>query len=144
MAERQEPDDEEGAYGALAAIADKSPSSSAIRARAALKSLGLERTRFAYEALLVAGVKIGYQAFVIDNRSMNENAVRIDSAWNGDVAALRWLKWVKLTGYAVLEGPVVTRELLENLVLMLICIRSPCATVSLNPMCWSRCQSFHA
>ncbi len=118
LAARQAPDDEDGAYGALNTIADNSPSSSAIRARSALKSLGIDRTRFAYESLLVAGVKLGYQEFVIENRSINENAVRIDSKWNGDVSVLRWLKWVKLTGYAILEGPAVNREVLERLVQM--------------------------
>ncbi len=118
IAARQAPDDEQGAYGALFSIADNSPSSSAIRARSALKSLGIERTRFAYESLLLAGVKLGYQEFVIENRSINENAVRIDAKWNGDVAALRWLKWVKLTGYAILEGPAVNRDVLERLVQM--------------------------
>lgn len=118
LAMRQSPDDEQGAYGALAMIADNSPSSSAVRARAALQSLGVDRTRFAYESLLMAGVKLGYQEFVIENRSINENAVRIDSKWNGDVTALRWLKWIKLSGYAILEGPAVTREVLEQLVQM--------------------------
>ncbi len=118
LAERQPPDDEQGAYGALATIAQKAPSSSASRARSALEALGIERTRFAYETLMLSGVKVGYQEFVLDNRAINENMVRIDASWNGEVESLRWLKWVKLAGYVIIEGAAVNRQVLEHVVQM--------------------------
>ncbi len=118
LAERQPPDDEQGRLRRLATIAQKAPSSSASRARSALEALGIERTRFAYETLMLSGVKVGYQEFVLDNRAINENMVRIDASWNGEVESLRWLKWVKLAGYVIIEGAAVNRQVLEHVVQM--------------------------
>lgn len=118
LALNQAPDDEAGAFGALTQLVEQGSGSAALRSRAALEAIRREREQEAVERLTAAGVKLGYREFVIDSRAPNENLVWIDSAWNGDVDALRWLRWIRGAAYAVVEGAAVHADVLHLVVQM--------------------------
>lgn len=118
LALKQAPDDEAGAWGALEGLAKQASGSASTRASAALANISKEREAIALERLTMAGVKLGFREFVIDARSLNENVVLIDASWDGDVAALRWLRWIRGIAYAVVQGPAVDAEVFNHLILM--------------------------
>lgn len=118
LAIKQSPDDESGAYGALSQLVEQGGGSASLRARSSMEVIRREREQQAIEKLVSAGVKLGYREFVIDSRSLNENLVWIDSSWNGDVEALRWLKWISGVAYGVVQGTAVNHDVIEYLVRM--------------------------
>ena len=118
LAIKQSPDDEAGAYGALSQLVEQGSGSASLRSRAALELIRRERQQQAVERLTSAGVKLGFREFVIDSRSLNANLVWIDSTWDGDIEALRWLRWISNVEYAVVEGTAVDGAVLEYLVQM--------------------------
>jgi len=118
LAIKQTPDDESGAYGALAKLVEQGGGSASLRARSSMEVIRREREQQAIERLSNAGVKLGFREFVIDSRSMNENLVLIDSNWNGDLEALRWLKWISGVAYGVVQGTAVNHDVIESLVRM--------------------------
>jgi len=118
LAVKQAPDDESGAYGALTTLANLGGGSASLRAKSSMEVIRRERELQAIERLVNSGVKMGFREFVIDSRSLNENLVWIDSNWNGDLEALRWLKWITGVAYCVIEGTAVNHDVVEQLVRM--------------------------
>jgi len=118
MALKQSPDDDGGAIGELSSLNENGGGSAATKARSALQSISHEREQQAIERLVNSGVKLGYREFVFDSRPMNENLVQIDSSWNGDVDALRWLRFISGVEFAVLEGPAVNRDVIDHAIRM--------------------------
>ena len=118
LASKQSPDDETGAWGALRRLVDQGGGSAATRATAAIGLISKDREEQAHERLAAAGLKLDYREFTISNLQVNDNVVIIDSAWNGDIETLRWLRWIKRVTYAIVEGEAVNAEVMEFVVRM--------------------------
>jgi len=118
LASKQSPDDETGAWGALSQLVEQGGGSASTRASAALGLISKEREEQAYEQLTAAGLKLGYREFAISSTQVNDNVVIIDSAWNGDIETLRWLRWIKRVSYAVIQGEAANAEVMELVVRM--------------------------
>ncbi len=118
LALQQLPDDQAGAWAALESLVKQGSGSASLRARASIAAISRQRQNEAYEVLARVGVKIGFREFTLRSTSINRNAVLIDKGWNGDLAALRWLRWVGIVDHALIEGPAVRGEVLEQVARM--------------------------
>jgi hypothetical protein len=118
LAVEQAPDDDGGAWQALATLVTQGSGSAALRARAAIDDIRAEREVQAYTKLAAAGVQLGFREFVMHSRTLNLEVVWIDKKWKGDVDALRWLRWVQRIGHVLIEGDAVRREVIEHVVRM--------------------------
>ena len=118
LAMNQSPDDEGGAWAALAQMIEQGGGSASIGARAALDEIRRDRQSQALTRLIAAGVQIGFRDFVIDSRSIHAEVMLIDKSWKGDPEVLRWLRWVNYVENAVIEGDSVRQEVLLQVVRM--------------------------
>lgn len=118
LAVNQSPDDESGAWAALAQLVEQGGGSASIGAKAALNEIRRDRQSQALTRLVAAGVQIGFRDFVIDSRSIHAEVLVIDKSWKGDPEVLRWLRWVNYVENAVIEGDSVREEVLRQVVRM--------------------------
>lgn len=118
IALNQKADDVSGAWEALERIATRRAGSKANRARLAWEEVNVVRSVKAIEEIRAAGIEIGSDEFSIQSSSKESVVLRINSSWNGDLEALKWLRWARKIQFAHLEGPVMTRDVLELVALM--------------------------
>jgi len=109
---RQEPDDDGGAVARLKKIAGQAVGARGVVARQALDTIVQMRGAQAETALAEAGVFIG-QSTVLPTSPRMIAMVRIDDDWNGDVAALKWLRWIQGYDTIVLTQSGCSDEVLQ-------------------------------
>ena len=115
MALKQSPDNAFGAWEKLVHLSENGAGSRQTRSAAAVEEIREYRSRQAVEFLENAGVYIGHADFIVRAISHQKPIIQIDENWNGDIAALRWLRWLRGIEFARIKGPAIRKDVLEKL-----------------------------
>ncbi|MCC9603282.1 PDZ domain-containing protein [Stieleria sp. JC731] len=116
IAEDEPPWQSDGAIATLESISKSGFGTKATIAKSVLKSFSESRDAKAREELAKIGVIVGVETVALGSRSRPQNLIRIDSNWNGSVRELAWIRWLKNTPYAIIEGNAIRPEVLDSVI----------------------------
>lgn len=116
IALREEPTDLPLGSQALQLLAEEGGGAISSRSQATLRVVAENRTERAREALLQAGITVGFSDVVLEASRVSEEIVSISDEWSGDRHTLVWLKWIPNVHYVWLDGPKIDQSVIKAVV----------------------------
>ncbi|QDS92101.1 serine endoprotease [Roseimaritima multifibrata] len=116
IALREEPTDPPLGSQALQLLAEQGGGAISSRSQATLRVVAENRTERAREALLQAGITVGFSDVVLEASRVSEEIVSISDEWNGDPHTLVWLKWIPNVHYVLLDGPKIDQSVIKAVI----------------------------
>ncbi|MEM9646299.1 MAG: hypothetical protein AAF989_15010, partial [Planctomycetota bacterium] len=103
QAVKQDVAEEGGAMASLSLMAEEATGARGVAARESIAAIRLLRAQRAEKELTHAGIFIG-RSTITETDIQPRMLVRIDGDWNGDLEALKWVRWINGIDTVLLRG----------------------------------------